>query len=101
MNQEENSGQGDSETHRATPTIDFSQVQREFTDTLNRVAFGHERLTITRHGKDVAAIIPIKDLVFLRELEEQLDRRAIDKAWAEQGNDPFIPLDQVKRELGL
>jgi hypothetical protein len=35
----------------------------------------------------------------IEEIEEQLDRRAIDEALAEQGDDPFTPWEQVKKEL--
>lgn len=84
-----------------TPTINSKQARKDFADNINRVAYGHERITITRHGKNVAAIIPIEDLEFLEELEKQLDRRAIDEALSEQGDDPYTPLDKVKKELGL
>lgn len=85
----------------SNPTVNSKQTRRDFADKINRVAYGHERITITRHGKNVAAIIPIEDLEFLEELEEQLDRRAIDEALAEQGDEPYTPLDEVKKELGL
>jgi hypothetical protein len=35
----------------------------------------------------------------IEEIEEQLDRRAIDEALAEQGDEPWIPWEQVKKEL--
>lgn len=82
-------------------TINSKKARKDFADNINRVAYGHERLTITRHGKVVAALIPIEDLEFLEELEEQLDRKAIDEALEEQGDDPFKPLEEVKKELGL
>jgi SUMO ligase MMS21 Smc5/6 complex component len=37
----------------------------------------------------------------IEEIEEQLDRRAIEEALAEQGDEPYIPLSEVKKELGL
>jgi hypothetical protein len=49
----------------------------------------------------VAALISIEDLEFLEEIEEELDRKAIEEALAEQGDDPYIPLEQIKEELGL
>lgn len=82
-------------------TVSSKEARRDFADNINRVAYGHERITITRHGNDVAAIIPIEDLEFLEELEEQLDRRAIDEALGEQGDDPYISLDEIKKELDL
>jgi NADPH-dependent 7-cyano-7-deazaguanine reductase QueF len=37
----------------------------------------------------------------IEEIEEQLDRRLVDEALAEQGDDPYIPLSKVKEDLGL
>ncbi|HLR31474.1 MAG TPA: type II toxin-antitoxin system Phd/YefM family antitoxin [Fodinibius sp.] len=85
----------------SSQTVNSKQARRDFADNINRVVYGHERITITRHGKNVAALIPIEDLEFLEELEEQLDRRAIDEALAEQDDEPYIPLDEIKKELGL
>lgn len=82
-------------------TINSKQARQDFADNINRVAYGYERLTITRHGKEVAALIPIEDLEFLEELEEELDRKAIDEALEEQGDDPFEDWETVKKELGL
>jgi prevent-host-death family protein len=80
-------------------TINAKQVRKELSETLNKVKYTHDRISITKYGKPVAALIPIEDLEFLEEIEEELDRRAIDEALAEQGDDPYIPWEQVKREL--
>jgi len=51
-----------------------SRVRQEFSDTLNEVAFGHDRIVLSRHGKDIAAIVPMVDLDLIERCEE-LDRR--------------------------
>ena len=33
-----------------------------FAEILNRVSFGKSRIILTRHGKDLVAVIPIEDL---------------------------------------
>lgn len=38
------------------------EAKRTFGETLNRVGFGGERIIIKRHGKSVAALVPMKDL---------------------------------------
>lgn len=81
--------------------INSKQARQDFADNINRVSYGHERLRITRHGKEVAAIISIEDLEFLEELEEKLDRKAVDQALEEQGEEPFEDWESVKKELGL
>lgn len=84
-----------------TEKINTNQARKEFADNINRVAYGHERLTVTRHGKPVAAIISVDDLEFLEKLEYELDKKAIQEAWKEQGDAPLETLDEVKTKLGL
>jgi prevent-host-death family protein len=42
--------------------ITTRQAREDFSDELNRVAFGGERLVLTRRGKKLAAVVPISDL---------------------------------------
>jgi predicted RND superfamily exporter protein len=35
----------------------------------------------------------------LEEIEDILDIMAVEEAWAEQGDEPLIPWEQVKKEL--
>lgn len=39
-----------------------SKAREGFSDTINRVAFGKERVVLRRRGKEVAAVVPIDDL---------------------------------------
>jgi prevent-host-death family protein len=66
---------------------------------VNRVAYGKERHTITRHGKAVAAVIPVEDLRLLEELEDRMDVKAAREALRE--SEERIPYDEIRRELGL
>ena len=62
-----------------------SRARNSFSELINRVAFGGERIPIERHGKPVAAIVPIEDLEFLERLEDRLDGEAALAAQAETG----------------
>lgn len=63
--------------------IDSSSARNGFTDVVNRVSYGRERLVVRRHGRDLAAVIPMEDLDLLeRAIEEAEDR--IDVAEAER-----------------
>jgi prevent-host-death family protein len=75
-----------------------SEARQDFADTLNRVAYRGERVVLQKHGKDVAAIVPIEDLKFLDELESRLDIEAARKALKQPGT---VPWEKVKRDLGL
>lgn len=84
---------------RMTKELSASRVRDDFAETLNRVAYGGERIVLDRHGKPVAAIIPIGDLTFLEEMEDRLDVEAAKLALAE--SDERIPYERVRSELGL
>ena len=75
-----------------------SKIREQFADTLNRVAYGKERIVLRRRGKDLAAVVPIEDLAFLEELEDKLDIEAAKKALKEKGR---IPYEKIRHELGL
>jgi prevent-host-death family protein len=42
--------------------IPVSDARRAFAEIVNRVAYGNERVTVVRHGREVVAIVPISDL---------------------------------------
>lgn len=75
-----------------------SQIREHFADTLNRVAYGKERVVLRRRGKDLAAVVPIEDLRTLEELEDRIDLAAARKALKEKGT---IPWSKLKAQLGL
>lgn len=80
--------------------IDSSSARESFTDVVNRAHYGHERLVVQRHGRDLAAMISMDDLSLLeRALEEAEDR--VDVAEAERiladPTEERIPRDRVKR----
>ena len=78
--------------------LSASTVREEFSETLNRVAYKGERIVLERHGKDVAALVPVEDLELLEQLEDRMDLEAARKALKEQGS---ISLDALKAELGI
>ena len=47
--------------------ISFSDARSSLTDVVNEVAYAGKRMILTRKGKQLAAIIPIKDLQVLEE----------------------------------
>ena len=43
-------------------TLGATKARDTFGDTLNRVAYGKERIVLTRRGKPIAALVPLADL---------------------------------------
>jgi prevent-host-death family protein len=54
-----------------TSEMPVTQAREELADLINRVAYGHERIILTRHSKPVACIVPPEDLAQLEEREQE------------------------------
>jgi prevent-host-death family protein len=78
-----------------------SKAREDFADTINRVAFGRERVVLRRRGKEIAAVVPIDDLRLLEELEDRIDLVDARAALAEVKKKGAKPLDAILKELGL
>jgi prevent-host-death family protein len=48
-----------------------TQARDELADLVSRVAYGHERIILTRHAKPVACLVSPEDLARLEELERE------------------------------
>ena len=79
--------------------IPASEARTQFSDIVNKVAFGGERVVLQRHGKDVAAIVPVEDLQLIEELENGMDLDAARAALSEK--EPRVFWKQLKKELRL
>src|SRR5207244_11083346 len=81
--------------------VEATAARNGFADLINKVRYGSDRVLIARRGKDVAAIIPVEDLRLLELLEDQMDIEAARKALANPKNKVRVPLETLKRRLGL
>ena len=78
--------------------VPATEARDAFAETLNRVAYRGERIVLHRHGKNMAALIPIEDLELLEQIEDRLDLEAARKALKERGR---VAWAQLKKDLGL
>lgn len=83
-----------------------SEFKNEIAETLNRVVYAGERVLLQRHGKDVAALVSMKEFKVLEnieEMEDEIDLREARKALEEikSGKDTVISWDDAKKEFGL
>jgi prevent-host-death family protein len=79
-------------------TLDTTKAKDTFGDTVNRAAYGKERIILTRRGKPVAAIVPLEDLELLDELENAAE---VAEARAEAARGEVVAWEAVKGEFGL
>ncbi len=79
--------------------ITTADARKKFSNIINRVAFGDESFVLTRHGEPMAALVSMKELKLLQEIEDQID---IDDAWKAK-NEPGepIPWEDLKKELEI
>ena len=45
--------------------VTAAQARRDFSDVINRAAYGKERVIITRHDADLVAVVPIEEVRLL------------------------------------
>jgi prevent-host-death family protein len=76
-----------------------SKARERFADILNEVSVRGDRVVLDRHGKAVAAMIPIEDLEMLEALEDRYDIELARQALAE--SEDRVPWEQIKAKLGL
>ena len=81
--------------------VEATKARSTFSELLNNVRYGSDRVLIGRHGKKVAALIPVEDLRLLEMLEDQIDIDAARKALRNPKNKVRIPLAELKKRLGL
>jgi prevent-host-death family protein len=77
------------------------EARDNFAEVINETVFGNERVVLTRHGKKIAAIVPLSDFELLTELERLIDIEAARQAIAEGKTDGFTSLEDLKKEFGF
>ncbi len=83
-------------------TVTASDLKTNHSDVLGRAQYGHERIAVTRHGKEVAAVVPIEDARLLETLEEALDALdALDAIHETEQGEATISLAELRERLGL
>jgi prevent-host-death family protein len=81
--------------------VEATEARNSFSDLISKVQYGADRVLIERRGKGAAAIVSVEDLRLLEMFEDHLDIEAARKALANPENKVPVPLEQVKKRLGL
>ena len=81
--------------------INTVNARAQFSEIINRAAFGKERVTLTRRGKEIVAVVPIEDVKLLEALEDKIDLEDARAALAEAKRKGTVSWEKIKKELGL
>jgi len=78
-----------------------SDARQQFAEMVNQVAFGGERIVIHRHGKQLAAVVPIEDMNLIHDLEARLDLDDARNSLKEAQEKGTVSFTEIKQQLGL
>jgi len=81
--------------------VNTVNARAQFSEIINRAAFGKERVTLTRRGKEIVAVVPIEDVKFLEALEDKIDLEEAHQALVETKKKGTVSWEKIKKELGV
>ncbi|MDX1495066.1 MAG: type II toxin-antitoxin system Phd/YefM family antitoxin [Longimicrobiales bacterium] len=81
--------------------ISTADTRKHMAELLNRAAYGGERFVVTRHGKELAAIVPLSDVTLLDRLRSLLDRKEFEAAVEEVRTASTRSWEDVRRDLDI
>jgi prevent-host-death family protein len=81
--------------------VNTVDARAQFSEIINRAAFGKERMILTRRGKEIVAVVPIEDVKLLEALEDKIDLEEARAALAESKKKGTVSWEKIKKDLGL
>lgn len=80
--------------------LSSTEAREQWSELLNRVRYGGERITIERRGKNMAVLVPPEIEELLEAIEDRLDALEARRVLETDHREP-VPLDDILAELGL
>ena len=71
--------------------VNIAQAKRQFSDLIGRVAYGKERITITRRGKPMVLLVPIGE-------KRRAPHLADARGWLEPSDPFFATMGRIVEE---
>lgn len=82
-------------------SVSSVELKQRLAEVVNTVAYAKKRITLTRRGKKVVAIVPVEDLDLLEALEDRIDLEEALKALQESAEEGSTALSDFEKELGF
>lgn len=71
-------------------SLSVAEVREQLADMLNEVKYAKKRTVVTKHGREVAAVVSVEDLQLLERIEDFID---VATALERLTNNPQPPMD--------
>lgn len=81
--------------------VSTRDARKNLAELLNRVAYGKERFVVTRHGKGLAALVPLSDVSLLERLRRLLARKEVKTAIENARTGTSLSWAELKADLKL
>lgn len=81
--------------------VNTVDARAQFSEIINRAAFGKERIILTRRGKEIVAVVPIEDVKLLEALEDRIDLEEARTALLEAKKKGTVSWQKIKKDLRL
>ncbi len=81
--------------------VTTAEARKNMAELLNRAAYGKERFVVTRHGKELVAIVPLEEVTLLDRLRTLLSSKDFEAALAAMHESEPQQWDEVRRDLDL
>ena len=85
----------------AADTVTTRELREKLSEIIGRCAYGGDRFVIKRHGKPLAAVVPIEDMFVAQLVEDTHDAAGYKRALETGELDKTRPWSEIKTELGL
>ena len=81
--------------------VTTAEARKHMSELLNRAAYGKERFVVTRHGKELVAIVPLEEVTLLDRLRSLLSKKDFEAALAEMNDSGTQDWDAVRKDLDI
>ncbi len=88
------------------PTLDWdnqitsAEARRNLAKVLDRVAYGRERVVLSRRGRPEAVLVSLEDLLMLQQMDECVARDAVREAETAAAREDEISWEALEQEVG-
>jgi len=79
--------------------VSIAEARKNLADLLNRVVYSRERVVLTRHGREVAAIVSIEELGLVDRLKTLLREKEVLEAIEELASGDTVDWAELKGAL--